>query len=30
MRNIDALLKGQKPLTPVNMHLMTSAVKSNL
>ncbi|TVY22890.1 Glyoxylate reductase, partial [Lachnellula hyalina] len=30
MRNIDALLKGQKPLTPVNMHLMISAVKPNL
>jgi len=22
MRNIDLLLKGGKPLTPVNMHLM--------
>ncbi len=25
MRNIDAVLKGREPLTPVNKHLMASA-----
>jgi hypothetical protein len=30
MRNIDAVLKGKQPLTPVNMHLMISAAKDKL
>lgn len=30
MRNIDAVLKEKQPLTPVNMHLMISAVKDKL
>jgi hypothetical protein len=31
MRNIDAVLKGQEPLTPVNKHLIVvPAIKHNL
>jgi len=30
MRNIDAVLKGNEPLTPVNKHLIVVPVKQNL
>ena len=30
MRNIDAVLKGLEPLTPVNKHLMVSSAKPRL
>lgn len=30
MRNIDAVLKGKEPLTPVNKHLMVVPSKSTL
>jgi len=30
MRNIDVVLKGGNPLTPVNMHLIVAQKESNL
>lgn len=30
MKNIDAVLKGKQPLTPVNLHMMAVAAKSKL
>jgi hypothetical protein len=30
MRNINAVLKGQEPLTPVNKHLMVGRPKATL
>ena len=30
MKNIDAVLKGGEPLTPVNRHMMSNVVKSKL
>jgi hypothetical protein len=30
MRNIDAVLKGKEPLTPVNAHLMAAPSKAKL
>jgi hypothetical protein len=30
MKNVDAVLKGKDPLTPVNKHMMSTASKPKL
>lgn len=30
MKNIDAVLKGREPLTPVNKHLLSKVAKPKL